>query len=131
MLCTEVTAAEVAAEVHVAGGEALPPIVPYCFPVHDVALAPALPHGVPLVSGGEPDFGELTVLSVLRRYLPLFLAKHPQGLSADQQSVLERILECRTWALGAFVWKCRWCGHRHVGCNACMCRSLCLSFYQY
>jgi len=101
-----------------AGMQAAPAIIPYCFPP-SVANEPTLPPGGQLVSDQRPDFGDLTVLSVLRRYLPRFLTQHPHALSADQAYVLQRILQCRTPALGAFVWECRWCGHKHLSYNAC------------
>jgi hypothetical protein len=119
MFCTEVTP-DVAGMPHVTGIDAAAPavVLPYCFPPSDVVFDSALPRGLELASGEEWEYGELTVLGVLRRYVPRYFDLR-EPLTADQLLVLERILNCRTRAMGAYVWRCRWCGHRHITYNAC------------
>ncbi len=66
--------------------------------------------------------GETTVIGVLRRFLPDFLAGKPV-LTAAQGRALWAIQNCRTAALGGHAYLCPDCGARHFSYHSCNHRS--------
>ena len=59
-----------------------------------------------------------TVIDVLRRFLPKFLATRPV-LSKAQRRAIRAIRKCRTPAMGGEVYACRDCGETHYACHSC------------
>jgi hypothetical protein len=59
-----------------------------------------------------------TVLEVLRRFLPAFLAEKPT-LSPQQRRAIWAITHCRTSTLGAQAFFCKPCGRVHLAYHSC------------
>ena len=61
----------------------------------------------------------LTVADLLRKYGPAYLACCGNQLDAYGRYVLQRLMDCRTEALGGHGWECEVCGHRQYAFNSC------------
>lgn len=63
--------------------------------------------------------GSLTVHEVLRRWAPAYLEQFGAAMPARQREVLQRLLACRTPALGGALYYCPNCDHRHFSYHSC------------
>ena len=61
----------------------------------------------------------LSVHDIVRKYTPLFIAKHADVLAWQVRSTLIRIGYCRTPSLGSHVYHCGQCDHRVTVYNSC------------
>jgi len=60
-----------------------------------------------------------TVGDLLRKYGPAYLACCGDEVDAHTRYVLQRLMQCRTEALGGHGWQCEVCSHRHYCFNSC------------
>jgi len=63
--------------------------------------------------------GSLTVHEVLRRWAPAYRQQFGAAMPARQREVLQRLLACRTPALGGALYYCPNCDHRHFSYHSC------------
>ena len=63
--------------------------------------------------------GSLSVHEVLGRWAPAYLAQFGAAMPARQRAVLQRLLACRTAALGGALYYCPDCDHRHFSYHSC------------
>ena len=63
--------------------------------------------------------GSLSVHEVLCRWAPAYLAQFGAAMPPRQREVLQRLLACRTPALGGALYYCPDCDHRHFSYHSC------------
>ena len=63
--------------------------------------------------------GSLSVHEVLRRWAPAYLERFGTAMPTRQREVLQRLLACRTPALGGALYSCPNCDHRHFSYHSC------------
>jgi hypothetical protein len=61
----------------------------------------------------------LSVHEVLRRWAPAYLERFGAAMPTRQRQVLQRLLACRTPALGGALYYCPNCDHRHFSYHSC------------
>ena len=61
----------------------------------------------------------LEVADVLRRYGDSYLHKFGPHMLPSHRRAFADILQCRTVAMGAHVYRCNSCGHKHVVYHSC------------
>ena len=65
----------------------------------------------------------LEVADVFRRYGDAYLEKFGQQMLPSHRRALEDILQCRTAAMGAHIYRCDHCGHHQYAYHSCRNRS--------
>lgn len=72
------------------------------------------------MAAAAPDRGgSCSVHEVLRRWAPAYLEQFGAAMPTRQREVLQRLLACRTPALGGALYDCPDCDHRHFSYHSC------------
>jgi Putative transposase/Transposase zinc-binding domain len=72
-----------------------------------------------MAAAAQQSGGSLSVHEVLRRWAPAYLERFGAALPTRQRQVLQRLLTCRTPALGGALYYCPDCDHRHFSYHSC------------
>jgi hypothetical protein len=72
-----------------------------------------------MAAAAQDSSGSLSVHEVLRRWAPAYLAQFGAAMPTRQREVLQRLLACRTSALGGALYYCPNCDHRHFSYHSC------------
>lgn len=72
-----------------------------------------------MTAAAQDSGGSLTVHQVLRRWAPAYLERFGAAMPTRQRQVLQRLLACRTSALGGALYYCPNCEHRHFSYHSC------------
>jgi hypothetical protein len=72
-----------------------------------------------MAAAAQDTGGSLTVHEVLRRWVPAYLEQFGAAMPTRQREVLQRLLACRTPALGGALYHCPNCDHRHFSYHSC------------
>jgi hypothetical protein len=72
-----------------------------------------------MAAAAQSSGGSLSVHQVLRRWAPAYLERFGATLPTRQRQVLQRLLACRTPALGGALYYCPACDHRHFSYHSC------------
>jgi hypothetical protein len=72
-----------------------------------------------MTAAAQDSGGSLSVHQVLRRWAPAYLEQFGAAMPTRQREVLQRLLACRTPALGGALYYCPNCEHRHFSYHSC------------
>ena len=72
-----------------------------------------------MAAAAQDSGGSLSVHDALRRWAPAYLEQFGAAMPARQREVLQRLLACRTPALGGALHYCPNCHHRHFSYHSC------------
>ena len=72
-----------------------------------------------MASAAQNSGDSLSVHQVLCRWAPAYLAQFGTAMPSRQREVLQRLLACRTPALGGAHHHCPQCDHRHFSYHSC------------
>jgi len=72
-----------------------------------------------VASAAQNSGDSLSVHQVLCRWAPAYLAQFGTAMPSRQREVLQRLLACRTPALGGALHHCPQCDHRHFSYHSC------------
>ena len=72
-----------------------------------------------MASAAQNSGDSLSVHQVLCRWAPAYLAQFGTAMPSRQREVLQRLLACRTPALGGALHYCPECDHRHFSYHSC------------
>jgi hypothetical protein len=72
-----------------------------------------------MAAAAQQNGGSLSVHQVLRRWAPAYLERFGATMPTRQRQVLQRLLACRTPALGGALYYCPECDHRHFSYHSC------------
>jgi len=72
-----------------------------------------------VASAAQNSGDSLSVHEVLCRWAPAYLAQFGTAMPPRQREVLQRLLACRTSALGGALHHCPQCDHRHFSYHSC------------
>ena len=72
-----------------------------------------------MAAAAPPSGGSFSVHEVLCRWAPAYLAQFGTAMPPRQRAVLQRLLACRTVALGGALYYCPDCDHRHFSYHSC------------
>jgi hypothetical protein len=72
-----------------------------------------------MAAAAQNSGGSLSVHEVLCRWAPAYLKQFGAAMPSRQREVLQRLLACRTPALGGALYYCPKCDHRHFSYHSC------------
>jgi len=72
-----------------------------------------------MAAAAQQSGGSLSVHQVLCRWAPAYLERFGAAMPTRQRQVLQRLLACRTPALGGALYYCPDCDHRHFSYHSC------------
>jgi hypothetical protein len=72
-----------------------------------------------MAAAAQDNGGSLSVHQVLCRWAPAYLHQFGAAMPTRQRQVLQRLLACRTSALGGALYYCPHCEHRHFTYHSC------------
>jgi hypothetical protein len=72
-----------------------------------------------MAAAAQHNGGSLSVHQVLHRWAPAYLERFGAVMPTRQRQVLQRLLACRTPALGGALYYCPDCDHRHFSYHSC------------